>query len=235
MIRNAEDLVGFGELDPTDQELLRSLAQDKESDRKRQRPCEAQPGPTQSKVSASEGEPQPEPTPPPPPVDWAHGCFAACPLAVEDGDEHLLHHLARLEQAYRSRLPPSLAEAEHVGFDLARGRVAAQARLTMLFDPAARKERLGEADAKAVFKALAGPNPQGQCWKGWRQSGFGETQVSGPKAAVRHAEAITAAYVQLWGCSAVCEGLPTTIFRPPKGSALGAHVDSGTSHESTRP
>jgi hypothetical protein len=40
------------------------------------------------------------------------GCFDACQLAGDggdDGDEHLLHHLTRLEQAYRSRLPASLA------------------------------------------------------------------------------------------------------------------------------
>ena len=162
---------------------------------------------------------------------WSYGCFDACPLAVEGGDEHLMHHLARLEQSYRSRLPSSLAEAEHIGFNLARGRTGAQARLAMLFDAAARKEQLGEAGAKAVFRALAGPNPQGQCWKGWRQSGFGETQVSGPRAAVRHSEAIVAAYAKLWGCDVVCEGVPTTILRPPKGSALAAHVDSGAPRE----
>ena len=71
---------------------------------------------------------------------------------------------------------------------VARGRAGAQARLAMLFDATSRKELLGPDRAKAVFKALAGPNPQGQCWKGWRQSGFGETQLSGPKAAVQHPE-----------------------------------------------
>ena len=215
-IDRAEELVGFDDLDPADQEALRLLS---ESDRKRQRHSEPQPEPAAPAVV--------EALPHPPEAQWTRGCFGACPLDNDGGDEHLLHHLTRLEQAYRSRLPPSLAEAEHVGFNLAHGRPGAQARLAMLFDAPARKERLGEESAKAVFKALAGPNPQGQCWKGWRQSGFGETQVSGPRAAVRHAEAIVAAYSGLWGCDAVCEGVPTTILRPPKSSALAAHVDSG--------
>ena len=53
-------------------------------------------------------------------------------------------------------------------------------------------------------------------------------QVSGPRAAVKHAGAIAAAYASLWGCEAVCEGLPTTILRPPKSSPLSAHIDSGS-------
>ncbi len=52
--------------------------------------------------------------------------------------------------------------------------------------------------------------------------------MSGPTAAVKHAGAIAAAYANLWGCEAVCEGLPTTILRPPKRSPLAAHIDSAS-------
>lgn len=52
--------------------------------------------------------------------------------------------------------------------------------------------------------------------------------MSGPTAAVKHAGAIAAAYANLWGCEAVCEGLPTTILRPPKSSPLAAHIDSAS-------
>ena len=45
---------------------------------------------------------------------------------------------------------------------------------------------------------------------------------------MKHAGAIAAAYASLWGCEAVCEGLPTTILRPPKSSPLGAHIDSAS-------
>ena len=48
------------------------------------------------------------------------------------------------------------------------------------------------------------------------------------KAAVSHVEAIVAAYTSVWGGEAVCEGLPTTILRPPKSSPLSAHIDSGS-------
>ena len=190
-LANVAKLKGFDELDPADQECLRSLAQDEspsgsEPHRKRLRRFD------QAQPVASSSSPATSllPVAAPPcrsETEWLRGCFDACQLAGDDGDdsdEHLLHHLTRLEQAYRSRLPASLAQSEEVGFNLARGRAGAQARLAMLFDATSRKERLGPDRAKAVFKALAGPNPQGQCWKGWRQSGFGETQLSGPKAAV---------------------------------------------------
>ena len=157
------NLQGFDELEPADQERLRSLAQDGprsggESHRKRQRCIEEAPPAACSPAAQPCGSE----------AQWLSGCFDACPLAVDEGDEHLLHHLTRLEQAYRSRLPASLADSDGVSFNLTRGRGGAQPRLAMLFDAAARKERLGPEDAKAVFKALAGPNPQGQCWKGWR-------------------------------------------------------------------
>mgnify|MGYP003776568287 CR=1 FL=1 len=196
---NVAKLKGFDELAPADQERLRSLAQDEspslvsEPHRKRIR-CVDQAQPT----ACSPATPVPVAAPPcRSETEWLRGCFDACTLAAaagdgdgggDGGDEHLLHHLARLEQAYRSRLPASLAQCEEVGFNLARGRAGAQARLAMLFNATSRKERLGPDRAKAVFKALAGPNPQGQCWKGWRQSGFGETQLSGPKAAVQRPE-----------------------------------------------
>jgi hypothetical protein len=45
---------------------------------------------------------------------------------------------------------------------------------------------------------------------------------------VKHVGAIVAAYRSVWGCEAVCEGLPTTILRPPKSSPLAAHVDSAS-------
>ena len=196
---NVAKLKGFDELAPADQERLLSLAQDgspslgSEPHRKRIR-CVDQAQPT----ACSPATPLPVAAPPcRSETEWLRGCFDACTLDGgggggggdgDGGDEHLLHRLARLEQAYRSRLPASLAQCEEVGFNLARGRAGAQARLAMLFDATSRKERLGPDRAKAVFKALAGPNPQGQCWKGWRQSGFGETQLSGPKAAVQRPE-----------------------------------------------
>ena len=162
-------------------------------------------------------------------MSWPRSSFAAHKLTeVEDSDTTLLHHLTRLQQAYQSRLPPTLAEDENLGFDLNAGRAGAQARLALLFDPKDRKQRLGPETAQAVFRALTGPNAQGACWKGWRQSGFGETQVSGPRAAVVHAEAIVACFERLWGQPAVCEGVPTTILRPPRSAALGAHVDSAS-------
>ena len=185
---NVAKLKGFNELDPADQERLRSLAQDESTSGKRLR-CFDQPQPvarSRSPTLLSVAAPPCRSE-----TEWLRGCFDACQLAGDDGDdgeEHLLHHLTRLEQAYRIRLPASLAQSEEVGFNLARGRAGTQARLAMLFDATSRKERLGPDRAKAVFKALAGPNPQGQCWKGWRQSGFGETQLSGPKAAVQHPE-----------------------------------------------
>ena len=161
--------------------------------------------------------------------EWPHACFAARACATDDdGEAHLLHHLERLEQAYRSRLPSALADDALLGFNLANGRAGAQERIAQLFDAKWRSANLRPDVAKAVFKALAGPNPQGQCWKGWRQSGFGETQVSGPRAAIVHADAIARTYAEIWGCPAVCEGVPTTILRPPKSGALAAHIDSGS-------
>ena len=165
------DLQGFDELKPADQESLRSLAQDGprsggELHRKRQRCVEEAP----VACSPATALPLVAAQPCGSEAQWPRGCFDACPLAVDEGDEHLLHHLTRLEQAYRSRLPASLADSDGVSFNLTRGRGGAQSRLAMLFDAPVRKERLGPEGAKAVFKALAGPNPQGQCWKGWRQS-----------------------------------------------------------------
>ena len=45
---------------------------------------------------------------------------------------------------------------------------------------------------------------------------------------MKHVGAIVAAYRSVWGCEVVCEGLPTTILRPPKSSLLAAHVDSAS-------
>ena len=171
-LMSVANLQGFDELEPADQESLRSLAQYRprsggESHRKRPRCIEEAPPAACSPATAL---PLVAAQPCGSEAQWPRGCFDACPLAVDEGDEHLLHHLTRLEQAYRSRLPASLADSDGVSFNLARGRGGAQPRLAMLFDAPARKEQLGPEDAKAVFKALAGPNPQGQCWKGWRQS-----------------------------------------------------------------
>ena len=151
------DLQGFDELKPADQESLRSLAQDGprsggESHRKRQRCTEE--GCIAPPCSPATALPLVAAQPCGSEAQWPRGCFDACPLAVDEGDEHLLHHLTRLEQAYRSRLPASLADSDGVSFNLARGRGGAQSRLAMLFDAPARKERLGPEGAKAVFKAL---------------------------------------------------------------------------------
>ena len=106
-----------------------------------------------------------------------HHSFDACYCDVSDAD-HLLHHLVRLEQAYRSRLPTQLAHDVSLSFGLQLGGAAARERIANLFDATWRRQRLPPDVAKAVFRALAGPNPQGCCWKGWRKSGFGETQAS---------------------------------------------------------
>ena len=45
---------------------------------------------------------------------------------------------------------------------------------------------------------------------------------------MKHVGAIVAAYRSVWGCEVVCEGLPTTILRPPKSSPLAAHIDSAS-------
>ena len=115
-----------------------------------------------------------------------HASFGACRVGGASAGDTLLHHFARLEQAYRSRLPAGLlADPAVGGFDLQGGsREAALTRLGQLFDPGWRKRALGPEKAKVVSQALAGRNPQGQCWIGWRKSGFGDTQVTGPRPAV---------------------------------------------------
>lgn len=156
-----------------------------------------------------------------------HRSFAAC--FCDEGDSHaLMHHLTRLEQAYRSRLPAELAAETSLLFALSSGRDAALQRLANLFDAQWRKRHLPPETAKAVSKALAGPNPQGQCWKGWRLSGFGDTQVCAPAAAIAHGAAIIRAFGKMWGTAVVCEGVPHTILKPPGGSELAGHIDSGS-------
>jgi len=158
-----------------------------------------------------------------------HRSWAACFLSdVSDPSDTLMHHLARLQQAYLSRLPPALATDAALSFALDGGRDAALNRLAHLFDARWRRQHLAPETAKAVSRALAGPNPQGQCWKGWRLSGFGETQVCGPKAAIAHAASIIAAFRKMWRTPVVCEAVPHTILRPPGGSLLAAHIDSGS-------
>lgn len=162
-----------------------------------------------------------------PDVFATHRNFGAIAYAAVK-DDHLMHHLVRLEQNYRSRLPPSLAADASVSFGLDFGLAAAKERIANLFDPQWRKANLSPDHAKHVFRALSGPNPQGQCWIGWRRSGFGETQVSGPQPAVRDIQAIVAAFQRMWGREVVCEAVPMTILRPPGGSALDGHIDSGS-------
>mmetsp|Transcript_45501 Transcript_45501/g.75334 ORF Transcript_45501/g.75334 Transcript_45501/m.75334 type:complete len:623 (-) Transcript_45501:171-2039(-) len=156
-----------------------------------------------------------------------HRNFAASFCDASDSDA-LMYHLRRLEQAYSSRLPADLAAESSLSFNLGGGRCAALERLANLFNAQWRMRHLNPETAKAVSRALAGPNPQGACWKGWRLSGFGETQVSGPRAAVVHGPAIIAAFRKMWGTAVVCEGVPRTILRPPGGSALAGHIDSGS-------
>lgn len=156
-----------------------------------------------------------------------HRSFDACFCDAEDKDL-LMHHLVRLEQAYLSRLPPALAADRNLSFGLDLGRAAAMERIANLFDAKWRKMRLDPDTAKAVFRAIAGPNPQGMCWKGWRLSGFGETQVSGPRPTIVHAEKIIDAYSRMWGRPVVVEALPHTILRPPGGTMLAAHIDSAS-------
>lgn len=71
-----------------------------------------------------------------------HGSFGACHLqsptvaVAAAADDTLLHHFARLEQAYKARLPPHLAEDPALSFDLDQAsKPAAVARLRELFDP----------------------------------------------------------------------------------------------------
>ena len=52
--------------------------------------------------------------------------------------------------------------------------------------------------------------------------------MSGPQPAVRDIEAIERAFRGMWDCAVVCEAVPLTIFRPPGGSALEGHIDSGS-------
>ena len=143
-------------------------------------------------------------------------------------DDHLMDHLVRLEQSYQSRLPPSLASNDSHSFALNRGLAAAKERISNLFDAKWRKKNLSAEHDKAVFRALSGPNPRGMCWKGWRRSGFGETQVSGPRPAIREIDAIVSAFRTMWGRDVVCEAVPMTILRPPDGAALDGHIDSGS-------
>ena len=156
-----------------------------------------------------------------------HRSFAAAFCDAHDADA-LMHNLVRLEQAYLSRLPAALAADAKLTFNLAGGRGAALERLANLFDAPWRRRSLPPETAKAVSRALAGPNPQGQCWKGWRLSGFGETQVCGPRAAIAHGPAIIDTFRAMWGTEVVCEAVPHTILRPPGGSALAAHIDSAS-------
>ena len=156
-----------------------------------------------------------------------HRSFDSCYCDAADADV-LMHHLARLEQAYLSRLPPALRADSSLSFGLAQGRGVALERIANLFDSKWRKQCLPPDSAKAIFRALAGPNPQGMCWKGWRLSGFGETQVSGARPTIVHAEKIVAAFQRMWACPVVVEALPLTILKPPGGSMLAAHIDSGS-------
>lgn len=160
-----------------------------------------------------------------------HRSFAAepCERVGDAGGEHLMHHLVRLEQSYQARLPAPHAADESLSFGLNLGLAAAKMRIANLFSPEWRKTHLKPDVAKSVARALVGPNPQGQCWRGWRRSGFGETQVSGPRPMVRDVEAIVDVCRRMWGGrTVVCEALPTTILRPPGGAALAAHIDSGS-------